>query len=128
MKMEDRKPIPGAILSADLTIAHTEQVRDFYEQVIGWQHSGLSMGNYDDYVMTRTDGQPVAGICHPEGENAALPPVWLVYFTVNDLNESLGACRKLGGKVHYEPKTSIGPGSYAVIEYPAGAFCAITQI
>lgn len=128
--MEDRKntPVPGSILSADLTVERTEEVRDFYKQVIGWQHSGLSMGNYDDYVMSTFDGQPVAGICHPEGENAALPPVWLVYFTVKDLRESLESCRKLGGKVHYEPKTSIESGSYAVIEYPAGAFCAITQI
>lgn len=128
--MEDRTntPVPGDILSADLTVHHTEQVRDFYEQVIGWKHSGLSMGSYDDYVMSTADGQPVAGICHPEGENAALPPVWLVYFTVEDLSASLESCRKLGGRVHHEPKASIESGSYAVIEYPIGAICAITQL
>lgn len=126
--MEDGKTIPGTILSADLTVARTEQVRDFYEQVVGWKHTGLSMGSYDDYVMAGADGEPVAGICHPEGENAALPPVWLVYFSVENLQASLEACRKLGGRVHYEPKAPVGSNSYAVIEYPQGAYCAIAQI
>jgi len=125
---EQQKPAPGTILSADLTVKGTEQVRDFYKRVIGWEHEGLSMGDYDDYVMTTADGQLVAGICRPEGENAGLPSVWLVYFTVTDLQKSLEACRNLGGKVHYEPKGPIRAGSYAVIEYPEGAFCALTQV
>mgnify|MGYP000049963594 CR=1 FL=1 len=33
----------GGIISADLTIPNTEQVLDFYQQVIGWQSEGLAM-------------------------------------------------------------------------------------
>ena len=29
--------------------------------------------------------QPVSGICHARGSNADLPPVWLIYITVADL-------------------------------------------
>ena len=130
MNMEDNKTMPsqqGTIISADLTIDKAEEVREFYKQVIGWEHSEISMGDYSDYMMTTKDGVPVAGVCHQRGSNAGLPPVWLVYFQVNDLEKSLETCRKLGGKVLREPESS-SCGSFGVIEYPAGAICALSQI
>ncbi|WP_307195445.1 hypothetical protein [Neobacillus niacini] len=30
---------PGTILSADVTVHHSEAVRDFYMKVIGWEHT-----------------------------------------------------------------------------------------
>jgi uncharacterized protein len=118
---------PGTILSADVTVNHSEAVRDFYKKVIGWEHSDYKRGNYTDYFMTTTDGQPVAGICQRAGSLADLPPVWLVYFGVKDLKASLEECRNLGGKVLSDPQGE-GRGSYAIIEYPAGAICALSQI
>ncbi|MGI2327579.1 VOC family protein [Planococcus sp. YIM B11945] len=121
-------PRAGTIIFTDLTVDGADEARDFYKKVIGWEHSDLSMGEYDDYVMTAPGGEGVAGICHQAGANQGLPPVWLVYFGVADLQASLEACRTNGGKVHTEPKEAIGPGSYAVIEYPAGSFCALSQL
>lgn len=130
--MEDNKKLlsqAGTIISADLTINQTEEVRDFYKQVIGWEHSDINMGDYSDYMMTTKEGVPVVGICHQTGENAGLPPVWLVYFQVNNLEKSLEMCRNLGGKVLREPESgSTACGSFAVIEYPAGAICALCQM
>jgi len=117
----------GTIISADLTINQAEDVRDFYKQVIGWEHSEISMGGYSDYMMMTKDGVPVAGVCHQAGSNAGLPPVWLVYFQVSDLEKSLEMCKKLGGKILREPGSS-ECGSFAVIEYPVGAICALSQI
>jgi uncharacterized protein len=118
---------PGTILSADVTVNQSEVVRDFYKKVIGWEHSEYKRGDSTDYFMTTTDGQPVAGICQRAGSLADLPPVWLVYFGVKDLPASLEECRNLGGKVLTEPQGE-GRGSYAVIEYPVGAICALSQI
>lgn len=119
----------GTIISADLTVNQAEEVRDFYKQVIGWEHSDVSMGAYNDYMMTTKEGVPVAGVCHQAGSNAGLPAVWLVYFQVADLEKSLETCRRLGGKVLREPEPGESAcGKFAVIEYPAGAICALTQI
>jgi uncharacterized protein len=126
-KKEGLSKIPGKIISADLTVNKAEQVRNFFKQVIGWEHTDFNMGKYSDYMMTTSEGEPVAGICHQTGVNEGLPPVWLVYFQVNNLQESLDACRKLGGEVLREPKGT-GIGSYAVIEYPKGAICALSQM
>jgi len=125
--MEDKKSQIGTIISADLTIDHADDVRDFYEQVIGWEHVDIEMGGYSDYLMQTKEGVPVAGVCHQAGPNVGLPKVWMVYFQVEDLEKSLQAVRRLGGKVLREP-VGTSCGSFAVIEYPVGAICALSQI
>jgi uncharacterized protein len=117
----------GEIRMADLTVDSAGSLRDFYKEVIGWKHMDLSMGEYNDYVMQSAEGDPVAGICHRAGVNADLPPVWLVYFCVEDLAASMGVCKKLGGKVLSGPKGQ-GSYSYAVIEDPSGTICALSQL
>ena len=57
------------------------------------------MGAYADYVMNDADGEAAAGICHARGGNAELPPQWLVYITVDDLDHSMAECERLGGSV-----------------------------
>ncbi len=111
----------------DLTVPNADEVRDFYAGVIGWKPEALSMGEYNDYVMTLPDegGAGVAGVCHARGSNAGIPPVWLVYFKVADLDESVRICLEKGGKVIVGPK-SMGPnGTYCIIQDPAGATAAL---
>src|SRR4051812_38158475 len=90
----------GQIDWIDLTTPNAEAVRAFYEHVTGWTASPVSMGDYQDYCMIPAGGdKPVAGICHALGENGALPPAWLIYITVVDLDESVRRCADRGGKV-----------------------------
>src|SRR5258708_2792566 len=102
-------PEPGTISWQDLTVEDAEGVRDFYEAVAGWTPEPLSMGAYSDFVMN-ADGTPVAGICHARAGNAGLPPVWLIYITVDDLDHSLEECERLGGSlVGAPPRHRRGP-------------------
>ena len=118
-------PDPGSISWTDLTVADAEAVRDFYQAVAGWTPEAQPMGAYSDFVMN-ADGAPVAGICHARGANAAIPPVWLIYITVDDLEHSLDECQRLGGALVGTPR-SYGGGRYCVIKDPAGALCALYQ-
>jgi hypothetical protein len=111
----------------DLTVANTDEVRTFYEAVVGWTSSPVSMGEYSDFNMVPPGSdQPAAGICHARGENANLPPQWLLYFLVADLDASVRACLQRGGEVISGPRTA-GGGKYCVIKDPAGAACALYQ-
>jgi hypothetical protein len=122
--MTDKKH-SGQIAWVDLTIEHADQVRDFYQQVVGWQPSPVSMGDYNDYSMIPKEGEsPVAGICHARGSNQAIPPVWMIYITVDDLEQALQKCVELGGKIL---KPSANDRPYAIIEDPAGAVCTLYQ-
>jgi hypothetical protein len=77
---------PGQVSWNDLTVADAEPVREFYEAVVGWKSSAVTMGDYSDYSMMDSAGNVVAGVCHAKGENANLPPAWLMYVTVEDLD------------------------------------------
>jgi predicted enzyme related to lactoylglutathione lyase len=116
----------GTITWTDLTVANAEAVRDFYSAVVGWKSSPVDMGGYNDYNMnTPESGKTAAGICHTRGVNAELPPQWLVYITVEDVDKSAARCVELGGKVIAGPKGMGGHGRYCVIQDPAGAVAAL---
>ena len=108
----------------DITVADAAALRDFYARVAGWEVEALPMGDYDDYVMSDDRGRPVAGICHQRGPNAGLPPVWLPYVQVPDLEAALAAVRAGGGEVVDGPKPA-GDERMAVIRDPAGAHLAL---
>lgn len=119
-------PRPGTISWQDLTVRDAEAVRDFYEAVVGWEPEALNMGAYADFVMNAGGSGGVAGICHARGANADLPPVWLIYITVENLDHSIEECHRLGGSLVAAPR-SYGGGRYCVIKDPAGAICALYQ-
>jgi predicted enzyme related to lactoylglutathione lyase len=121
------KPKIGAIAWHDLTVENAEQVKDFYSEIIGWKAAPVDMGGYDDFSMITPSEECFAGICHARGKNADLPPQWLVYITVEDLDRSIVRCEQLGGKVVAGPKNMGDIGRYAVIQDPAGAVCALWQ-
>jgi len=123
--MTTAKPPMGSVTWRDLTVANAAELRDFYAAVVGWQPAPVSMGDYDDYNMTSpATGEPAAGICHARGANAKIPPQWLIYITVADVDASVRRCLELGGKVLDGPRT-MGPGRFAVIQDPAGAVAAL---
>jgi len=125
---EDNSSEIGSIGWTDLTTDNAEGTREFYEAVVGWTSSTVSMGDYDDFTMTApVSGRAIAGICHARGTNADLPPQWLVYIIVEDLDASAARCGELGGKVIVEPKGMGGQGRYCVIEDPAGAVAALFE-
>jgi predicted enzyme related to lactoylglutathione lyase len=125
---EDIKPEVGTITWFDLTVENAEEVKDFYSKVVGWKSDPLKMGDYNDYNMNKPgDNQTVTGICHAKGGNSNLPPQWLMYITVENVNDSAKKCVELGGKIISDPKDMQGYGSYCVIQDPAGAVCALFE-
>ena len=113
----------------DFTVKNAPKVRDFYRSVLGWEFEKLDMGGYSDYVMRpRGEKKGVAGICHARGMNAKLPPVWLLYFTVPDLDLALVSCRRKKGKRVAPIRGEKGKGRFCVIRDPGGAFCALYEL
>lgn len=117
----------GRIGWHDITVDDAPALRDFYAAVVGWEVQDTSMGEYNDYtMMTPHSGEAVAGVCHARGSNADIPPQWLMYLTVADLDASIEACLAKGGKVVREPAGLAG-GRFALVADPVGAVVAIYQ-
>lgn len=118
----------GSISWIDLTVDDASRVRDFYSEVVGWTSSGVDMGGYEDFNMMPPSAEtPVAGVCHALGSNADLPPQWLIYITVPDLDASIATCTNLAGEIISGPR-ELGPTArFCVIRDPAGAVAALFE-
>jgi predicted enzyme related to lactoylglutathione lyase len=115
----------GEITWRDLTVPNADEVREFYAAVVGWSAKPHPMGEYDDYEMQVAEtGETVAGICHQRGLNADVPPQWLLYVQVDDVEERAAKCRAMGGEVIAGPR-DMGEGRFCVIRDPAGATLAL---
>lgn len=129
--MENPKFNQGTINWRDLTTNHAEELRQFYQSVLGWTSEGISMkdGNdvYNDYIMKDSSGNPVAGICHHRGVNTGIPPQWIIYVSVENVEESLEKAILSGGKLLKEHTAKDGTLVYAMIEDPAGAVFALAK-
>ncbi|MEE4246503.1 MAG: VOC family protein [Kangiellaceae bacterium] len=115
----------GKIAWVDLTVENAEEIKDFYHKVVGWSPDPVAMDGYNDFNMIPTDSDdPSAGICHAKGTNANIPPSWMVYILVANLQESVSACRNNGGEVLSQLTDD---AKYAMIKDPAGAICMLYQ-
>ena len=120
------QPVNGSIAWVDLTIPEAPKLRDFYAQVMGWKVQPVNMGKYEDYTMQTASGEAVAGVCHSRGPNANLPPMWLIYIVVENLDAALQRCRELGGEVLTPVRMASG-SRFAGIKDPAGACAALWE-
>jgi uncharacterized protein len=118
----------GAITWVDLTVQNADEIRDFYQSVVGWKPDAVDMGGYSDYNMSAPESmEPKAGVCYARGGNADLPSQWLIYITIANLEESMENCRRNGGKIISGPRSVAGHGKYCVIQDPAGAVAALFE-
>ncbi|WP_349407507.1 VOC family protein [Pseudalkalibacillus sp. SCS-8] len=116
----------GKIVWQDLTVKDAEKIKDFYSEVVGWTSKNHPMGDYDDFEIkpSKDSEETIAGICHARGSNANLPPQWLMYVNVENIDQSVTKCEELGGRVLDGPRT-MGPNRFCVIQDPEGAVLAL---
>lgn len=116
---------PGQIMWHDLTVANATEVKDFYRDVVGWTVSAVPMKDYVDYGMHETaEGEMVAGVCHARGANAHIPPQWLIYVRVPDVDASARRAIESGGSVVDGPR-AYGGGRFVIVQDPAGAIIGL---
>jgi hypothetical protein len=125
-----KKQTFGQQVWLDLSVKDAEKIKDFYQSVLGWQVNAVDMTDntgekYQDYAMSVEDEQnAVAGVCHAKGTNATLPPVWIPYFSVANVDDAVTKIKAHGGQLLTEIK-SMGNDRYAMVQDPAGAVFAI---
>lgn len=123
--MSERKYKIGQFVWADLTTNQAESLKEFYKEVIGWKEFPVAMkdgeDSYNDYAMMIDEKEPAGGICHNRGVNSNIPPQWIMYICVEDVNDTLKKALDNGGILIHESKKSDGTYNYVIIQDPAGA-------
>lgn len=92
----------------------------FYERILGWQVVDSGMEGFA-YHLAKSGGDMVAGLMEMPPDVAAMPPLWTVYFAVDDADAAAARIRELGGTIHREPADIPGTGRFAIAADPQGA-------
>ena len=117
--------VPGALTWNELTTRDVEGSKYFYGTVFGWSSRNSSVGGRP-YVIFEQAGETVAGMqpMNPRDWPDDISPHWMIYFAVEDCDQSAALAYHLGGRV-IVPPTTFPMGRYAVVEDPEGGTFSI---
>jgi len=118
-EVADQPENVGRISWLTLVVSDVSSTCEFYEQVVGWSTASADVDGGCE--MRRPDGVSAAEICRAGGDNAGIPPVWILSLPVDDFEESLRLVREGGGEI-IKGSTDAG---HAVIRDPVGACIAL---
>ena len=115
----------GAIAWNELLARDVDGAVSFYGALFGWTAQTMPMA-HGPYTVLMQGGTPVGGIMSLETLNLpSVPPHWMHYLLVDDVDAALAKAESMGGKV-CTPGTSIpGVGRFAIFNDPVGTHTAI---
>lgn len=112
----------------ELATANVQAAKDFYGNVFGWKFTEHDMGDMT-YTVFKRDNQEFGGIwAIPKDKQNQIPPHWMAYILVENLNTSLDKARKNGAKVIKEMTQAGDMGLFAIIQDPTGAHIALWEV
>ena len=123
-------PQHGSFAWNELATGDVERAKTFYGDLLGWTYQAMEMGGGVIYTVIRNADQAARGgmvaladIGVPEN----VPPHWMSYIAVDDVDARTARVAGLGGKVIKEPFDISSVGRMSVVADPTGAVvCLIT--
>jgi uncharacterized protein len=104
----------------DVMTTDVKAATDFYCNVVGWRAQDSGMPGVDYTLLYAGDTQ-VGGIMPIPAENKGMPPMWMGYIGVDDVDAYAEKVAKAGGKIWKGPLDIPGVGRFAVAGDPHGA-------
>jgi predicted enzyme related to lactoylglutathione lyase len=106
---------PNTFSWAELNTRNTAGAEGFYPKVFGW---GMKKSEASDgapaYTEWQIDGQSIGGEMDTTAFQMEVPPFWLAYFMVSDIDAAASKVKELGGQVMNGPS-----------DYPGGKFAVL---
>jgi len=114
----------GALCWTELTTGDTKSAERFYTQLLGWtpKHSTMPGMDYTEFLV---DGTPQAGMMQTPKEMPNVPPNWLPYFQVDDVDATASKAATAGAKTVVPPSDIPNTGRFSVLMDPQGAAFAV---
>ena len=125
MAIVDRYP-PGAFCWLELHTTDQNTAKTFYGSLFAWTPQDMPMGPNDFYTIFKLQGRDAAAACtlRPEQRSQGVPPNWMIYITVENVDASVAKAQQLGGKILAPAFDVMEAGRMAVVQDPTGAtFC-----
>lgn len=118
----------GTIWWSELCTGDVDAAKAHYRAIAGWSYDEMSMDGHS-YWVAKAGERPVAGIMPLSAiEDAGeVPPHWMTYIAVDDVEAAAGAAVETGGAVLRAPFEVAGVGRIAIVREPGGAVAGIIQ-
>jgi len=112
----------GTVHWNELMTSDIEKSKAYYEAVCGWEWDTMPMEEGLYYIAKK--GEVMIGgmmsLADMQGmEN--VPPHWMTYLAVDDVDAAVKATKAQGGQVHRAPWDVPGVGRIAMVADPGGA-------
>jgi len=117
---------PDSITWNELQVRDLDSAKEFYQQALGLTAKRSEIAGDLDYAEFQVGGRTVAGgisTATPEFP-PNLPPNWMVYFAVADVDATASKAAELGGQI-YVPPMDMAVGRMSVMADPQGATFAV---
>ncbi len=121
-------PKHGEFCWNDLATNNTEASKTFYAELFGWQFKeGDEAGM--KYTEVSLDGQrQFGGIWEITEEMGEVPPHWMSWVAVDNVDAIVEKVKELGGSVCVQPTDIPNTGRFVVINDPLGAILSLITL
>jgi predicted enzyme related to lactoylglutathione lyase len=104
----------------DVMTSDVEAAKKFYADVVGWE---MQESATPGYTLLAVDGKGVAGLMAipPDAAAMGVPPCWMGYIKVADVDDTVARIVAEGGKLHKGPIDIPDIIRFAVVADPQGA-------
>ncbi|WP_045115538.1 VOC family protein [Plesiocystis pacifica] len=121
--------VPNSMSWNELATTDVPGARKFYGELFGWTYSEQDMGQFV-YTSIAAGRRSNGGIVPMVGEQwQGIPPHWMTYFSVADVDATAKAIEEAGGKICVPAIDIPQVGRFAVVNDAQGAtFTIITML
>ena len=119
----------GTFCWPELATTDQNAAKGFYGKVFGWGFIDQPLGPDQAYTIFQYKDKPVgaAHAMHPGQVSAGVPPHWMSYVAVSNVDETTAKAKSLGGSVLLEPFDVFSLGRMSVIQDPTGGIFSAWQ-
>jgi predicted enzyme related to lactoylglutathione lyase len=114
--LNDGPPRPGTFCWDELHTRDLAAAKEFYGGIFGWGGKG---GDHE-YWHWQNAGKEIGGMMTVQG-GPHVPPHWLAYVAVSDVDATTKKAESLGGKVLMAAMDIEKVGRFSVVQDPTGA-------
>lgn len=118
--MAETKYTPGRIVWRESSTKDVEKAKRFYGELFGWSYEAYEMGPNGTYWIVKKGAKSVGGMMAITAD-MPMPPSWMSYVSVSDVDAAADAAKGAGGKVAHGPADIPSIGRFAVILDADGA-------
>jgi predicted enzyme related to lactoylglutathione lyase len=115
----------GTFVWHELVARDEKAAAAFYQKITAW--GTQPFGGDQPYTLWTVRGTPIGGLTSlpAEAEAMGMPPHWLGYVAVEDVDAACAKLLELGGKVHKPTLQLPEVGDLAIVADPQGAVFAL---